>query len=151
MKVQDLMGRPVETCHAQESLNDAARKMWEADIGAVVVVDDKGRVAGLVTDRDLSMAAYTRGRPLTEIIIAEVMSKHLITCGPAADVAEVRELMKRHQLHRIPVIDRGGHPIGIVTLRDLARERGAGGAAELMGTFAAISQPRRPVSLVSTA
>ena len=62
MKVRDLMSRPVQTCRSNESLNAAAQKMWDEDIGAVAVVDDKNRVVGVVTDRDLCMAAYTQGR-----------------------------------------------------------------------------------------
>jgi CBS domain-containing protein len=151
MKAQDLMSRPVETCRSHESLNEAVRKMWEADIGAVVVVDDKNRVAGMVTDRDVCIAAYTQGRPLAGIVIAETMSESVITCGPADDIADAERLMKHHKIHRIPVIDQERRPVGIITLRDLARAGDLrGGAAELMDTFAEISQPRRPVSLGST-
>lgn len=153
MKIRDLMSRPVETCRSHESLNAAARKMWEADIGAVVVVDDKNRVVGMVTDRDLCMGAYTQGRPLTEIVLAETMSKNLVACAPGDDIADTHELMKRHQIRRIPVLDEERHPVGIITLSDLARweDTTQRGQAALVDTFAAVSQPRRSVALVATA
>ena len=153
MKVRDMMSRPVQTCRSNESLNQAAQKMWDADIGAVAVVDDKDRVVGMVTDRDLCMAAYTQGRPLSEIVIAQIMSRHLVACGPDDSIGDALRLMKMHQIRRLPVLDAARHAVGMVSLSDLVRwpERPSRGEGELLDALAVVSQPRRPVALVSAA
>jgi CBS-domain-containing membrane protein len=144
MLIQDLMTRNVRTCRSYESLNAAAQKMWEADIGAIPVLDDKQRVVGMVTDRDISMAAYTQGRPLCQILIAESMSKSVVTCAPTDTVARAEQLMRDHAIRRLPVVDEHRHVIGIVSMNDLARavSHQHRGQAELVATMAAICQPR---------
>jgi CBS-domain-containing membrane protein len=145
MLIQDLMSTDVQTCRSYESLNAAAHKMWVADIGAIPVLDDKERVVGMLTDRDICMAAYTQGRPLGEIVIAETMSRSLVTCAPTDTVARAEELMREHAVRRLPVIDDARHVIGIVSMNDLARAvtRWHRGQGDLVTTMAAVSQPRR--------
>jgi len=76
MKAEKIMTREVASCRPDDTLNDAARIMWERDCGFVPVTaeDSGGRVVGIVTDRDLCMAAYTRGQRLADIRVGEVMS-----------------------------------------------------------------------------
>lgn len=144
MLIQDLMSTDVQTCRSYESLNAAAQKMWEADIGAIPVLDDKQRVVGMLTDRDICMAAYTQGRPLGELVIAETMSRSLVTCAPTDPVARAEQLMREHAVRRLPVIDDARHVIGIVSMNDLARAvtRLHRGQGDLVTTMAAISHPR---------
>lgn len=144
MLIQDLMSTNVQSCRSYESLNAAAHKMWEADVGAVPVLDDKRRVVGMLTDRDICMAAYTQGRPLSEIVIAESMSRSLVTCSPDDTVAHAEELMREHAVRRLPVVDAQRHIVGIVSMNDLARvvSRSHRGQGELVATMAAICQPR---------
>lgn len=148
MLVRDFMTRDVQTCRSYESLNAAAHKMWEADIGAIPVLDDKDRVVGMLTDRDVCMAAYTQGRPLRELVIAESMSRSLVTCAPTDTLARAEELMREHAIRRLPVVDEGRHVIGIVSMNDLARavSRVHRGQGELVATMAAICQPRHTTS-----
>ncbi len=144
MLIQDLMSRNVQTCRSYESLNAAAHKMWEADIGAIPVLDDKERVVGMLTDRDICMAAYTQGRPLSEIIIAESMSRSLVTCGATDTVARAEQLMREHAIRRLPVVDGERHMVGIVSMNDLARAvtRLHRGQGDRVATMAAICRPR---------
>ena len=61
MLVKQIMtGDPV-TCARHQTLNDAARQMWDHDVGAVPIVDEQGEAVGVITDRDICMAAYTQG------------------------------------------------------------------------------------------
>jgi CBS domain-containing protein len=144
MLIQDLMSTNVRSCRSYESLNAAAHTMWEADVGAVPVLDDKQRVVGMLTDRDICMAAYTQGRPLSEIVIAESMSRSLVTCSPDDTVAHAEELMREHAVRRLPVVDAQRHLVGIVSMNDLARvvSRSRRGQGELVATMAAICRPR---------
>ena len=145
MLIKDLMSSNVQTCRSYESLNAAAHKMWEADVGAIPVLDDKERVVGMLTDRDICMAAYTKGRPLSEIIIAESMSRSLVTCSATDTVARAEQLMRDHAIRRLPVIDGERRVVGIVSMNDLARAvtRLHRGQGELVATMAAICRPRQ--------
>jgi CBS domain-containing protein len=148
MLIRDLMSRNVQTCGAHESLNVAAHKMWEADVGSIPVLDDKGRVVGMLTDRDICMAAYTQGLPLRQIIAAEVMSKSIVTSAETDTVAHAEQLMREHAIRRLPVVDEERHVVGIVSMNDLARAaaRWHRGQGELVTTMAAICDPRADVS-----
>jgi len=64
MNASDVMTKTVRSCSAGDSLQRAAQLMWEGDCGSVPVVDSDNRVVGILTDRDIAMAAYTQGRPL---------------------------------------------------------------------------------------
>jgi predicted transcriptional regulator len=66
-RIEKLMHRPVVTCHVNDSLANAARLLWEQDCGALPVVDERGRVVAMITDRDICMVAYTQGLLLWSI------------------------------------------------------------------------------------
>ena len=85
MKVQDAMTRNVTACHENDSLNYAAQLMWECDCGAIPVLDGNDVVCGMITDRDVAMAAYTQGLALQEIPVRTAMSTVVHSCarGPA--------------------------------------------------------------------
>lgn len=152
MKVEQLMTKTVSTCGTGDSLSDAARIMWDHDCGVVPIVEDAAsqRLVGMLTDRDICMAAYTKGRPLSQIRVQDVMSTAIQSCRPGMDVAEVEGLMRRAQVHRLPVVDDAHQLLGLISLADIACEaaREAGSqrqevtAREIGETIAAISQPR---------
>jgi len=147
MKISELMTRPVHTCRASDTLDRAAALMWEQDIGSVAVVNDAGEVVGMVTDRDACMASYTRGRALREIAVETAMSSHVVTCKTDDTDAAVAQLMAKHKIRRIPVVDEGNRPTGMVSLNDLARTMARGRdvpASSVAGTLAAICEHRQP-------
>lgn len=125
MKVTQLMVRPVRWCLPTDDLNVAARLMWEGDCGCVpvCVADDEGepRVIGMLTDRDVAMAAYTQGRPLAEICARTAMAHEVITCRPTDPVAQALLIMQTQRLHRLPVVEAGERLVGILSLSDIAR------------------------------
>ena len=152
MKVQELMTKDVASCTADETANEAARIMWERDCGFVPIAEPgpTRRLVGIVTDRDLSMAAYTRGRSLGEIRIGDVMSTGVRSCKAADDVAAAEATMRGAQVHRLPVVDDADQLLGVISLADIAREaarearskRQEVTVAEIGETLAAIRQPR---------
>lgn len=149
MQVQQLMTRDLAVCRPDDSLEYAARLMWNRDIGAVVVVDVDGKLAGIVTDRDACMAAFTQGLPLADIHVSSAMAHEVWTCHPTASCSDAEAIMRVHQVRRVPVVDASDRPVGIVALNDLARAaRSAPSAAihqrEVEATLAAISMPRHP-------
>lgn len=125
MKVQQLMTRNVETCRADECLDRAAATMWERDCGVLPVVgpgNGAERVVGMLTDRDICMAAYTQGRPLREITVATAMSKSLCSCRSTDAVEVALRIMETNQIRRLPVLDADDHLIGLLSLADIGRE-----------------------------
>jgi CBS domain-containing protein len=147
MKISELMTRPVHTCRATDALDRAASLMWENDIGSVVVVDDAGKVIGMVTDRDACMAAYTCGGALGDIPVATAMAKNVVTCRLSDSDSVVAETMAKHKIRRVPVVDDAQQPVGVVSLNDLARTMARGRdvpATSVAGTLAAISEHRQP-------
>src|SRR5689334_2631742 len=101
MKVSELMTRDVATCRATASLNDAARIMWERDCGCVPVVEESGVVVGMITDRDICMAAYTQGRRLTHMDVRSAASKSVTTIRADESLDRAKELMRDAQVRRL--------------------------------------------------
>jgi CBS domain-containing protein len=100
---------------------EAARVMREADVGPVLVVDD-GRVAGILTDRDIVVRAIADGRDPQSTPVREACSADLVTLSPDQDIDDAARLMREHDVRRLPVVQ-DGRPVGILALGDLAVER----------------------------
>ena len=151
MKISQIMRTDVEVCAIDDNLASAASRMWDCDLGCLPVVDDAGQVVGMVTDRDICMAALTRGQALHEIPVPVAMAKEVLSCPPDATLVEAEEVMRSGQVRRLPVVDSEGCLVGIVSLNDLAllAEREVGrknrdlSAQEITATLAAISAPRQ--------
>lgn len=147
MFVREAMAKEVWSCHADEPLSAAARIMWNHDVGAVPVVDPAGKLAGIITDRDICMAAYFTGRPLEAEPVRAHMSTQVFTTTPADRVEAAEELMRSKQIRRLPVLDATGQLVGMVSLGDLALSAAERGrklldSSEVIATLAAIVQPR---------
>ena len=155
MRIQDVMSHPPITCPKDSTLDHAARLMWEFDCGVIPVVDDDGRLAGIITDRDICMAAYTQGRPLAAIPISTAMASHVVASRASEPVEQVEQLMRDNQIRRLPVVDHDGRPVGMVSMNDLARlaARAKKSAVDrdLVKTMAAVCQPRGHAEVVEPA
>ena len=119
--VGSVMTRNVVTCTGSDTLHRAAQLMWDRDCGAIPVVDALGRAVGLVTDRDLCMAAYTRGRPLSAISVSSLLSARLYTCTAATSLDEAIARMSAQRVRRLVVVDAKDQKlVGMLSLADLA-------------------------------
>ncbi|MFO1078691.1 MAG: CBS domain-containing protein [Planctomycetota bacterium] len=114
------MNSPAHTCRPQDSMESAARLLWDHDVGMLPVVDAEGRVGATITDRDICMGAFTRGRPLAQLRVADAMSRAVVTCLPEEEVGVAAQRMAENQLRRLPVVDAAGKLCGVLTLNDLA-------------------------------
>lgn len=157
MKVEQLMTKDPRVCAKAATLNDAAQIMWEADCGMVPVVeriDGADRLVGVVTDRDMSMAAYTSGLSLKELSVERAMTRELQTCTPNDSLETAESTMREAQIRRLPVVDGAGSILGILSLADIAREAEREReqkspnvtASEVGTTLGAIAQPRPAVA-----
>jgi CBS domain-containing protein len=121
MKVEEIFTREVKSVSPETSAADAADLMWEADCGALPVVDEGGRVVGIVTDRDLCMALALTGRPAPDLPIRSVVHPTLYTCRPSDEVRDALRQMRLHRIRRLPVVDGAGVLQGMLSFADLAR------------------------------
>ena len=153
MKVEQLMKREVKVCAETDTLNRAAELMWESDCGCIPVVsaNGDGALIGVVTDRDIAMAAYTQGRQLWAIPVGTAMARKVITCHASDGISQAEALMRDNQVQRLPVLDQNEHLVGILSLNDVAREAqreaATGKRVEVTGesvseTLATVCQPR---------
>jgi CBS domain-containing protein len=150
VKVDQVMTKSVFVVQAEHSLNDAARIMWEHDCGIVPVTNGHGRVVGVVTDRDIAMAAHFEGRDLRGIAVERAMSRGVHTCRPDDDAADAEATLRAARVRRLVVVDDGGQLLGVLSLSDLAREAARtpnartrrARQAEIGETLAAIGAPR---------
>lgn len=145
MLVSQLMSREPRTCAPEDSLDDAARILWDQDVGVVPVISGALTV-GMITDRDICMAAYTQGRPLREIPVSTAMSKELHVAHPNDALVVAMRTMRERQVHRLPVVDEEGELQGLLSINDLTLDAAFGGdvaAQDVVETLASIGQPRQ--------
>lgn len=146
MKVKDIMTESPCNVKASQCLNDAACLMWEFDCGCVPVSDAEDNVIGVVTDRDICMAAYTSGLPIASIPVTTAMSKTVFSCTPEDSIERAEEVMRRHQVRRLPVLDTNQKLVGILSLNDIAlayKKRTLGSAVKATSvaqTLASVSE-----------
>jgi CBS domain-containing protein len=121
VKIDKLIVKKVFSCFPEDDLRVPARAMWEGDCGSVPVLDAFSRVIGMITDRDICMAAYTQGRQLQDIRVQDVMSKSVVSCKTSDSLEQVEELMRRQRVRRIPVVDAEKRLVGLLSINDIAR------------------------------
>ena len=124
MKVKDIMISPVQSCGPETSLGAVAMMMWDSDCGALPVVNYEGTVVGMITDRDICMAAATKNRPLSEITVFETITGQVYACAPGDDIHDAMKTMAKHQVRRLPVIHDTGMLAGILSVNDIVLHAG---------------------------
>lgn len=147
MKVKDLQTDNVQTCGPDTNLAAAAQIMWECDCGVVPVIDENRTLLGMITDRDICIATTTRSAAPADIQVRHVMTTGtLYSCGPEEDVRTALRTMASHRVRRLPVVDRAGRLVGIVSMNDVLKRTSSKGSAEIAGaevieTLQSISTP----------
>ncbi len=146
MKLEQRIQQPVVKVGADDDLHRAAQLLWEHDCGALVVVDIEGKLVGMLTDRDICMAAWSRGLPLSSIPVRTAMATHVVRCRASDSDEDAARLMASHQVRRLPIVDADDRPLGLVALADLARAaataRDPAAARRITETLAAVSRRR---------
>ncbi len=145
MLVRQLMTSNVKSCSPEDTLDVVGRRLWDGDVGALVVVSGTHAV-GMITDRDVCMAAYTQRRPLHELVVSSAMSRELHTVRPEDPVDTALRVMKERQVRRLAVVDDAGRPRGLVSMNDLVREstrpRSTLAPAAVVQALAEVGAPR---------
>jgi CBS domain-containing protein len=124
VKVKEVMTTPVKTCQTTAILGDAARTMLAGHCGCVPIVDSRGRIAGILTDRDICLAVAARHQSPWEIPVHEVMSRNVISCAVTDNMETALVAMKEHRVRRVPIVDDAGHVKGLLSIDDAIRNSG---------------------------
>ncbi len=138
MICRELMRSPVISCHLDAGAGETAALMRARKVGFIPVCDDDGRVVGTVTDRDLTIrvlaAASVTGEPRLHAStpLRLVMTHGPVTCRPDDDLEVAEELMRRNHKARIICVDENRHPVGVISLSDIARRDHAARVGELL-------------------
>ena len=123
--IDEMMTTDPRTVRDGATIEEVARVMRDADIGDVIVLDEDGRVSGIVTDRDLVVRAVADGVDPAEGQIGSILNGAVVSIAPDESVDTALDLMRDHKIRRLPVID-DDRLVGIVTLGDLAIDRQPG-------------------------
>lgn len=122
MTVRDLQTSDVKTVSPDTDLAVVAKLMWEGDCGAVPVVTDDRKVVGMITDRDICIAAATRSKSPADIRASEVIGENngIHAVKQDDDVRVALRAMRKHRVRRLPVVDNQQRLAGIVSINDMA-------------------------------
>jgi len=121
MQVKDVMTRGAQCVGPDDTLQQAARKMKDLDVGPLPVCDHD-KLAGMLTDRDIVVRAVAEGRDPATTRVRDVMTPGVCACFEEDDVGEAAKLMREKQIRRLVVLNRDKRVAGIVSLGDLATE-----------------------------
>lgn len=116
MRVSEIMTEATISDRPDDTLAEAAKKMWDAQTGSLLVVED-GRLVGIVTERDVLQAAAT-GKAFDTTSVSDVMTRDVQTVGPGTSLREAARIMAERWFRHLPVMD-GGALVGILSQRDL--------------------------------
>jgi CBS domain-containing protein len=134
------MTRAVEPVDPEATVQQAAMRMAELDVGALLVGTEE-HLEGMLTDRDILMRVVVDGRHPAEVLVRDVMSSTVFACKPDDTVEVAFAEMRQRQVRRMPVLDEAGRLLGIVTLGDLSKA--ISGPEQVQEALRDISEPHR--------
>jgi CBS domain-containing protein len=140
MRVSEAMTRHVEIMNPQQSIQEAAQRMCDMDVGSLPI-GENDRLVGMITDRDIAVRAVAVGKAVSTPI-REVMSTDVCYCFEDEEASAVADNMANQQLRRLPVLNREKRLVGILTIGDLAvSEDGSPHLYKVGQALAGISHP----------
>ncbi|MDQ3992740.1 MAG: CBS domain-containing protein [Actinomycetota bacterium] len=119
--IRDVMTAGPTTVGASTPVAEAARLMKSEDIGSLPILED-GKLAGVLTDRDIVLRVVADGRDPQSTTAGEVGSHDPVTVDPQQNLDEALRLMAEHQVRRLPVVEEDGRLVGVLAQADVARE-----------------------------
>ena len=124
MQVHEVMTHGTECIRPDTTVQDAAQKMRDLDVGVLPICGDDDRLVGMLTDRDITVRAVAEACDPRTTTVKDVMTPDVVYCFEDQDVQEAARLMKEHQVRRLVVLNRDQWLVGIISLGDLAVETG---------------------------
>jgi len=119
MLVKEIMSDHKVSISPNDSLTSAVRKMRDKDIGCLLV-EENGKLRGVVTDRDVACRGLVSGLGFTDLTVSDIMSRDVIWCTENEDVEDAVRLMEQHQVRRLPVMAENEHAVGMLGVGDIS-------------------------------
>jgi CBS domain-containing protein len=107
MKVREAMAKTVSSARKSDKVIDVARKMKQEDAGFMPVVEDRGTVIGVITDRDIVLRCVAEGHDPRSESAEHLMSREVTIITPEDDIEEAASKMEREEIRRLPVTEKG--------------------------------------------
>lgn len=139
MLVRDVMKSQLEVIDPSQTLAEAAKKMRDANVGSLPVVED-AKLIGMITDRDIVIRCIAEGADPTATPVREATSDDVVHCVVDQSVEDASKIMAAAKVRRLPVIDHDRRLVGIVALGDISWEGSATDAGDALHD---ISEPTR--------
>jgi CBS domain-containing protein len=124
MKLGDMMTKQAAFCGPEANLAQAVELMWKNDCGFLPLPGQRENVNGVITDPDISIALRTRDHRASEVSVWSAMSPRLFTCTPDDDPHTALKTFNSEGIRRVPVIDREGMLIGVLSIEDVVLNAG---------------------------
>jgi signal-transduction protein with cAMP-binding, CBS, and nucleotidyltransferase domain len=124
LNVSDMMTKKLESIEATASVQDTAKKMKDASVSSLLIVDNEGNPLGLVTERDLARKVCINDVYTSKITNKEIMSSPIVTIDSKSSASEAVDLMLRNNIRHLIVVDEShtNKPVGMITPLDLRDE-----------------------------
>ena len=119
MKIKDCMSKEVCYCNTTDKVDKAVKLMCDNHVGCIPVCDDKNKVVGLITDRDVLMRCTNCEKDTKTTPVTDIMTCQVCCCTPDEEVTKAQKLMSDLQIRRIPIIE-NDNIVGMLTVGDLA-------------------------------
>jgi len=120
MKVSEVMRKPTVECRPDTTLSAAAELMWKRRCGFLPVIGEGGNLIGVITDHDISVSLSTRPQRPSELFVKDAMPAKLFACAAGDSIRCALTTMRIEGLRHLPVIDREGTLVGVLSLDDIA-------------------------------
>ena len=131
MKCQEVMKSDFDYVSPRDTVEDAALKMRDLNIGFLPVCDQSRKVVGTLTDRDIAIRVVAEKRQ-GSVHIEDVMTKEVVACGPGDELQKAEELMAQRHKSRVMCVNERGELMGIISLSDIAQHDQGSKAVETL-------------------
>jgi CBS domain-containing protein len=131
MRCEEIMKHDVECVSPRDTVEDAAIRMRDENVGFLPVCDQSKKVLGTLTDRDIAIRLIAAKKPASTFV-EEIMTREVVACRPKDDVREAERLMAKNHKSRIVCVDEGGQLAGVISLSDIAQHERGGRASETL-------------------
>lgn len=120
MRCQDIMKKNVSYIMEKDTVQKAAQKMRDENIGFLPVCDDQGKVLGTLTDRDIAIRLCASNKTASQTKVSDIMTREKVFCRPDDPINHAETLMGRNHKSRMMVLDNQDRLVGIISLSDIA-------------------------------
>lgn len=131
MRCEEIMKRDVQCISPRDTVEDAACRMRDENVGFLPVCDQSKKALGTLTDRDITVRLVASNKP-TSTLVEDVMTREVISCRPQDDIQKAEQLMAQSHKSRIMCLDDSGSLLGVISLSDIAQHESGERASDIL-------------------